>query len=228
MINHSSHNHKQQAVVLVHGLWMSRWTFGYIAKHLESQGYKVYRFGYKTSGKPMSFNIVKLQAFVNSRQEDTVHLVVHSMGGILSMRTLPVINKKGKLIMLGSPVNGSQAAKAMGQKKWTAWLLKHATEPLENGVVDPQAFRESLMIAGTSNTIGIARLVTKLPKPNDGTIALAETQADWINHHTTEKTNHFKMLFHKKINHSISQFLSEQKPEETNVDSVQKDKIEEK
>ena len=38
------------------------------------------------------------------------------MGGILSMRTMPNIRKQGKLVMLGSPINGSQAAKAMSKK----------------------------------------------------------------------------------------------------------------
>jgi len=197
----------QQAVVLVHGLWMNRWTFRWIAKHLQAKGYKVYRFGYKTTSRPFEFNMQKLKAFVNSRKEQIVHLVVHSMGGILSMCSLPEIRKQGKLVMLGSPINGSQAATAMGQKKWTAWMLKHATEPLENGVVDPKVFRESLMIAGTSNSIGIARIVTKLPEPNDGTVALHETQADWIGHHMTESTNHFRMLLHKNIKQKISDFL---------------------
>ena len=198
----------QQAVVLVHGLWMSRWSFAFIGRYLSAKGYKVYKFGYATTTKPFDFNMLKLQAFVNSRTEETVHLVVHSMGGILSMRSLPNIKKPGKLVMLGSPVNGSQAAIAMGQKKWSSWLLKHAAEPLENGVVDPQVFRESCMIAGISSYIGISRLVTKLPKPNDGTVALKETEADWINLHTTEKTNHFRMLFHKKIQYKIGVFLA--------------------
>ncbi len=196
-----------QAVVLVHGLWMGRWSFTSIAKHLKKQGYRVYHFGYKTTSKPFDFNRQKLQAFVNSRSQDTVHLVVHSLGGILSMRTLPNIKKTGKLVMLGSPVNGSQAAKDLGKKKWGAWLLNHALEPLSNGVIEPTVLRHSCMIAGTSNSIGVARLVTKLSKPNDGTVALVETQAGWINCHTTEKTNHFRMLFHKNIKNKISEFL---------------------
>ena len=198
----------EQAVVLVHGLWMSRWSFHFIAKYLTQKGYKVYRFGYKTTKRPFDFNMQKLTAFVNSRKEDTVHLVVHSMGGILSMRSLPNIVKTGKLIMLGSPINGSRTAKAMSEKKWTSWMLKYATEPLTNGVVNPQVFRKSYMIAGTSNSIGIARLVTKLPQPNDGTVALDETQADWIDHHTTENTNHFRLLFHPKVKKKIVTFLS--------------------
>lgn len=210
MSNSNSNNFKgEQAVVLVHGLWMQRWSFASIAKHLENQGYKVYRFGYKTTTRPFDFNIQKLQAFVNSKKEDTVHLVVHSMGGILSMRALPNIRKQGKLIMLGSPINGATVAREMGKKKWTAWMLKHATEPLENGVISPTVFRDSMMIAGTSNSIGIARLVTKLPQPNDGTVALSDTQADWINTHTTENTNHFRMLFHKRIKKTIGLFLAD-------------------
>lgn len=207
-----------QAVVLVHGLWMSRWSFSSIAKHLKYEGYRVYRFGYKTSRKPFDFNMQKLQAFVNSRTQETVHLVVHSMGGILSMRTLPNIKKTGKLIMLGSPVNGSQAARVMSQKKWGAWLLNHAVEPLSNGVIEPAAFRNSCMIAGTSNSIGISKLVTKLPEPNDGTVALHETQADWIDCHTTEKTNHFRMLFHKNTKNRISEFLSNSKQQDKDYD----------
>lgn len=198
----------EHAVVLVHGLWMSRWSFFSIAKALKNQGYKVYRFGYKTTRKPFEFNKQKLQAFINSRAEQTVHLVVHSMGGILSMRTLPTIRKAGKLVMLGTPVNGSQAAKAMSKKNWGAWLLNHAVEPLSNGVIETEVLRESCMIAGTSNSIGISKLVTKLPEPNDGTVALSETQAQWINQHTTEKTNHFRLLFHKNVKIKISHFLS--------------------
>jgi triacylglycerol esterase/lipase EstA (alpha/beta hydrolase family) len=200
---------EDQAVVLVHGLWMNRWTLSPIANYLKSKGYHTYRFGYTTTRKPFDFNMQKLQAFVNSRNQHTVHLVVHSMGGILSMRSLPKIRKSGKLIMLGSPINGSQAAKAMGKKKWTSWMLKYAQEPLENGVVEPKVFRNSMMIAGISSFIGISRIVTRLPKPNDGTIAVEETQADWINKHTTENTNHFRMLFHKKIKQTIYNFLKE-------------------
>jgi len=199
----------EQAVVLVHGLWMNRWSFASIAKHLRNEGYQVYRFGYKTTTRSFDFNMQKLTAFVNSRKENTVHLVVHSLGGILAMRSLPMIRKEGKLIMLGSPVNGATVARAMGKKRWTAWMLKHATEPLENGVVDPTTFRKSMMIAGTSNSIGIARLVTKLPEPNDGTVALIDTQASWININTTEKTNHFRMLFHKNIKRKIARFLTQ-------------------
>jgi triacylglycerol esterase/lipase EstA (alpha/beta hydrolase family) len=209
-----------QAIVLVHGLWMSRWSFASIARYFKNLGYRVYSFGYKSTTKPFEFNQQKLQAFINSRKEQTVHLVVHSMGGILSMRTLPVLKKQGKLIMLGSPVNGSQAAQEMGTKKWTSWMLKYATEPLENGVVNPQAFRQSLMIAGTSNWIGIARIVTRLPEPNDGTVALIETQANWINQHKSMKTNHFRMLFHKKIKQTMSDFLinrTEEKHEQLNT-----------
>ena len=202
-------NKGSQAVVLVHGLWMGRWSFASIAKSLRKEGYKVYRFGYKTTTRPFDFNIQKLTAFVNSRKENTVHLVVHSLGGILAMRSLPMIRKEGKLIMLGSPVNGATVARAMGKKRWTAWMLKHATEPLENGVVNPTTFRESMMIAGTSNSAGIARLVTKLPEPNDGTVALIDTQADWININTTEKTNHFRMLFHPQISKTIIGFLTD-------------------
>ena len=210
-INKTPSNYNGQAVVLVHGLWMGRWSFFSIAKFLRKHGFKVYLFGYKTSNSPFDFNKHKLQAFVNSRNEATVHLVVHSMGGILSMRSMPNIRKEGKLIMLGSPINGSQAAKAMSEKKWTSWMLRHATEPLINGVKNPKVLRNSMMVAGTHSGLRIARIVTKLPKPNDGTVALLETQADWIDFHTTENSNHFFLLTNKNVKVKIIDFLSNEK-----------------
>lgn len=198
-----------KAVVLAHGLWMHRWSMSPIARYLKDNGYNVYRFGYKTTTMPFEFNVQKLQAFVNSLEEETVHLVVHSMGGILSMRAMPKIRKNGKLVMLGSPINGSSVAKEMKKKKWCGWMLKHASEPLENGITSPTVLRESLMISGTSGSIGIGRIITKLEEPHDGTVALVDTEADWINYQETADTNHFRMLFHKGIKKRILRFLKE-------------------
>lgn len=184
---------QQEAVVLVHGLWMKRWTWNAYRRLLTEHGFKVYVFGYKTTLQSFQLTMMQLVAFVNSRPESTVHLVVHSMGGILTMRALPKINKPGKLLMLGSPVNGSRVAKKLQKMGWHSGLLKHATEPLTVGVSMPQVVRPSMMIAGTS-PYGLGRIIERRLGPSDGTVAVDETQAEWIDQHETVNSSHFGLL----------------------------------
>lgn len=183
----------QQAVVLVHGLWMKRWTWSTYRHFLESHGFKVYLFGYKTTQQAFELTLMQLTAFVNSRPEQTVHLVVHSMGGILTMRALPKITKAGKLLMLGSPVNGSRVAQKLHKMGWDTGILKHASEPLTVGVSMPATFRPSMMIAGTS-PYGLGRLIERRLGASDGTVGVDETEAEWIDHHEKIHSSHMGLL----------------------------------
>ena len=197
----------QEAVVLVHGLWMKRWTWNAYRRLLTEHGFKVYLFGYKTTKQSVDLTLMQLTAYVNSRAEHTVHLVVHSMGGILTMRALPKINKPGKLLMLGSPVNGSRVAQKLKKMGWHTGLLKHAAEPLTMGVLLPQGLRPSMMIAGTS-AFGLGRLIERRLGPSDGTVAVDETEADWIDQHEKVKSSHFGLLRNKTAMQKTIDFLT--------------------
>ena len=197
----------QEAVVLVHGLWMKPWTWSAYRKLLAKHGFKVYLFGYKTTQQAFDLTLMQLTAFVNSRSEETVHLVGHSMGGVLSMRALPKIKKSGKLLMLGSPINGSKVVHKLKKMGWDNAILKCAAEPLATGVLTPEALRPSMMIAGTS-AYGFGRLVEWRLGPSDGTVGVQETQADWIDQHKTVHTNHFGLLRNKEAIQLTLDFLS--------------------
>ncbi len=197
-----------EAVVLVHGLYMKPWTWVSYRRFLTRQGYQVFTFGYKTTRQPFALTMMKLVAFVNSRHQQTVHLVGHSMGGILSMRALPKINKSGKLVMLGSPVKGSKVAKKLHQKGWHKGLLNHASEPLTVGLVDAVKERDTLMIAGTS-PYGLGRFIEPKLGPSDGTVAVRETQADWIDDHQSIHSSHFGLLRNKQAQLMTLEFLKQ-------------------
>lgn len=198
----------QEAVVLVHGLWMKSWTWNTYRRFLESHGYKVYLFGYKTTQQSFELTLTQLTAFVNSRPESTVHLVVHSMGGILTMRALPYIKKSGKLMMLGSPVNGSRVAQKLKKMGWDTGLLKHASEPLTAGVSMPEVLRPSMMIAGTS-PFGLGRLIERRLGVSDGTVGVDETQADWIDQHQTIHSSHMGLLRNSDAMQKTLDFLND-------------------
>ena len=198
----------QQAVILVHGLWMKPWTWVSYRRFLTRQGYRVYLFGYRTTRQSFELTLMQLIAFVNSRPEETVHLVAHSMGGILSMRALPKINKAGKLVLLGSPLNGSQVARKLKQKGWHKGLLKYAAEPLTTGVLDAVKLRDTLMIAGTS-PYGLGRFIEPRLGPSDGTVAVSETKMEWLDQHQEIQSSHFGLLRNKQAKALTLAFLKQ-------------------
>jgi pimeloyl-ACP methyl ester carboxylesterase len=198
---------EQPAIVMVHGLWMKPWTWSAYRRFFIRHGYRVHRFGYRTTGQPMERSAMKLAAFVNSRDQHTVHLLVHSMGGLLAMQAMPHINKPGKLVMLGSPVQGSRVARKLQQKGWHRTFLRHATKPLTSGVSQPHRLRPSLMIAGT-RPMGLGRVIERQLGPGDGTVALAETRAEWIDEHREIHTSHFGLLLDRQAMQISLDFLS--------------------
>ena len=119
---------------------------------------------------------------------------------------MPQIRKPGKLVMLGSPVKGSQVAKKLQKMGWHKGLLKHATEPLTAGLYDAVKERDTLMIAGTS-PYGLGRFIEPKLGPSDGTVALHETEAEWIDHHHAIHSNHFGLLRNREAQQLTLDFL---------------------
>jgi len=197
-----------KAVVLVHGLWMKPWTWMGYRRFLEDHGFKVYLFGYKTTGQTFDFNINRLAAFINSRPEDTIHLVVHSMGGILATKALPKINKPGKLLLIGSPINGSKVAQKLAELGWDKALLRHAAKPLSTGIKPTLKTRQTMMIAGDS-PYGLGRFFARWDSRHDGTVALSETKADWLDHHQVVHTSHMGLLNNREAKNMTLKFLQQ-------------------
>ncbi len=196
----------EETVILVHGLWMWRWTWFFYKKFLGLKGYHVIVFGYSATGQPIERTVMKLVALVNSCESDTVHLVGHSMGGLVSMKSLPRINKSGKLVLIGSPINGSQVVKKLKKWGWHKYLLRHATQPLIEGVVNPQVFRKSQMIAGNL-PYGVGQIIHRMQGESDGTVSVNETQADWIDQHKIIHSNHLGLLKNKQAKALTYAFL---------------------
>jgi pimeloyl-ACP methyl ester carboxylesterase len=104
-----------------------------------------------------------------------VHVVGHSLGGIIALDTflthadLP----PGRLVLMGAPVRGARAAQALarhpiGQAILGPLALEELATPRERNWSLP---REVGLIAG-SRSIGLGRFLADLPEPNDGTVAV--------------------------------------------------------
>ncbi len=185
-----------EAVVLIHGLWMQAWTWYAFRRYFMAKGMRVYRFAYPTSGQDFDKSSRNLAAFVNSRPEQTIHLVGHSMGGLLAAKTEPNIRKNGKMVMLASPINGSDVAQKMGQNRLLKRLLNHAHRPLTQGLEKPTQ-RATMMVMG-DRSWGLGRVIHRFDGPSDGTVSVASTQADWLTEHHVVRCNHMGILTNKQ------------------------------
>ncbi len=136
--------------------------------------------------------------------------MAHSLGGIVLMhllanhRDLP----SGRIVVMGTPVQGSSIAKKMASRCWLRPLLGRSVDRgLLGNVPFWQGARELGVIAGTHNLVGVGRLLGGIEGGGDGTVALAETRIPQATDSCTMKTGHMSMLFSNRVAEKVVQFL---------------------
>jgi len=200
----------RQAVVLIHGIWMNGWEMLYLRRRLQGCGFVCHRYHYQSLVQTPQISAARLAAFVKTIDADIVHLVAHSMGGIVVLHLFErdPQQKPGRVLMLGTPIKGSVVARRVHRFVVTRPLLGRSfRRGLLGDVPRWKGGRELGMIAG-SRGIGIAALVFGgLQRPNDGTVALSETQSPTIDVHLTVPYSHVGMLFSSRVAQAVCRFL---------------------
>ncbi|HTE14338.1 MAG TPA: alpha/beta fold hydrolase, partial [Burkholderiales bacterium] len=75
-------------VVLVHGLWMHGALMRWMGRRIARAGYTVHRYTYPSVRMNMVENAHRLAAFCQTLGVPRLHLVGHSLGGLLIARML--------------------------------------------------------------------------------------------------------------------------------------------
>lgn len=197
-------------IVFVHGLWLTGMESAWLRRKLAADlGCAADYFRYRSVTADAGAVVDSLHDFIVSLRTDTLHLVGHSLGGILILRLLEKYAglPRGRVVLLGSPVNGSSVAQRL--VRWPigpAALGKMAEELL----CAPQApwggARELGIIAG-SKSFGLGRIVRDLPYPNDGTVAVCETQLPGATDHLVLPVSHTAMEFSAEVVRQTGHFL---------------------
>jgi pimeloyl-ACP methyl ester carboxylesterase len=120
-------------VIIVHGIWMNGAETWLLARRLGACGFRPLRFSYPSLRSGVVGNAGRLARFVRAQGDAVVHLVGHSLGGLVILRALldhPGL-ETGRVVLLGSPVNGSLTARRVQASRPTRWLLgRNADEGL--------------------------------------------------------------------------------------------------
>lgn len=205
-----------EIVVLVHGVWMPGAVMLLVKHHLErDHGFHGVLFSYPSVRGTLDENAARLAIFMSELGADAVHLVGHSLGGVVALKALTTHRDlpPGRVVCLGSPLHGSRAAMHLTQSDWGHAILGHT---VHEGVVNAAASdwagrvtgeRGVGVIAGTTS-MGLGKLFTSFDGPNDGTVAVAETRLPGIRDHLCMPVSHTGMVLSRDVAAQAAAFLN--------------------
>jgi triacylglycerol esterase/lipase EstA (alpha/beta hydrolase family) len=201
----------KETVVLIHGLWFSGYILFVLARRLRRQGFAVYTFSYPSVRADLRVNAARLARFLDTLDADIVHLVGHSLGGIL-IRALfhhyPQ-HKPGRIVTLGTPHGGSQVAKHLRQYAFWRWVMGKGVTNLLDGLPQgwPPPTREIGTIGG-NKSIGLGRILYRpLASPNDGLVSVEESSLAGARDYIVLPASHTGMLFSCAVARQVNTFL---------------------
>ena len=195
-------------IVLVHGLWNRGWYMAVMARRLRSRGHRVRVFSYPTRSNSLRGHADDLYEFINKDSFNELHFVGHSMGGLLILNMLSRFDQwpPGRVVLMGCPVAGSGVVKRLEKIPGQKLLFGNARDSLLKGFRHTPRQHETGMIRGT-RSVGLGRLAGKHDEPNDGTVALSETQLDGLKDSIELHVSHSQMLISAGVAEQVEQFL---------------------
>ena len=141
----------------------------------------------------------------------TVHLVGHSLGGVVVLETLEREAElpPGRIVLLGSPVQGSRSARSIAAWSIGPQLLGGlAVAELARQRDRRWALPRELGLIAGCRSAGLGRLFSNLPAPNDGTVCVDETRLPGATGHLVLDVSHTGMLLSPVVVDSIAGFLN--------------------
>jgi len=199
----------KEVVLLLHGAWMHPLVMAYLVQALRREGFAAQALGYRTVRDPLEAHLSRLANRIGTLDAMRVHLVGHSLGGVIVMRYLQRSGdtRVRRAVLLGSPVAGCRAAaglaKSAGGELMMGQSLAVWREPVD---VSVDSRFEIGAIAGT-RALGLGALVTRLPKPNDGVVCLDETKFPALRDHLALPVGHTMMLMSSRVARQTTAFL---------------------
>ena len=198
-------------VVLVHGIWMPTLVMAWLGRRLAGCGFRPLSFGYSDLGASPAENAARLHAFIRGLRVGRVHLLAHSLGGIVVLHLFERFPEQppGRVLLLGSPVLGSGVARRLGATPGLRWLLGRSGERgLLDGAPRWRGERDLGVIAGTRGP-GLGTLMGGIARPNDGTVAVAETRLAGAADFLALPVSHARLLFSSRVADASCRFLGQ-------------------
>jgi len=179
-------------------------------------------FSYPSVRATVAQNAAALRRYLASISADRLHLVAHSLGGLVTLRMFEDIATEpgdgvpalppGRIVFMGSPVQGSKAARRLWRLPLglgRTLLGRTAGEVL----VLPRERRWSgvrdLGVITGDLAFGAGRLLGSMGEPNDGTVLVRETELPGATAQLRLRVSHSGMPFSAAVARQVAVFLRE-------------------
>ena len=157
----------QTAVVYVHGLWMTGVEGVVLRRRLARElGAATPLFSYRSVGAGIGANARALAVRLSGLRADTLHLVGHSLGGVVICKMFEEAGGEalppGRVVLLGAPVAGSRAAHRLA--RWKLGRLIMGPSVREELLVDRDrrwTYGRDLGVIAGSLSVGLGRIVNR-------------------------------------------------------------------
>lgn len=210
---------KQETVILLHGVAKTKHCMNKLAEHLQKEGYTVFNQSYPTFTETLPVLAEKTISGLLTQCPDNqpIHFVTHSMGGILVRCYLAEHNIKnlGKVVMLGPPNKGSvlvdmlvETLSKFDKKQQLSTLPIMQLGTHQDGLIQQigGASFELGVIAGESTVNPILSLFFR--GSNDGKVSVESTKLAGMKDHLTLAVTHPFMMKNTKVINQVSYFLA--------------------
>ena len=196
-------------MLLLHGLWLNSVTMFYLALALDDAGFATKSLDYHSMRGTLSDHVGALADGVDGTAAEVVHLVAHSLGGIVALNYLQGTRDRriGRVVLLGAPVGGSQAARAFADWPGGDLMLGRSIDIWRSGN-RPQLDATGCVgaIAG-SHPFGLGSVFMNVPEPCDGVVTVEETRLPGMSDHLVLPVSHSGMLISREVARQTAAFL---------------------
>ena len=181
-----------------------------LERRLRAAGFDVRGFGYSTVRQSLEANAAALAEFIARVPGETVHLVAHSLGGVVirAMLERRIPARLGRVVLLGSPLRGSRIGARVTRLPGGRRVIGRSVIDLNErgGFGDWVAGVSAGAIAGRV-PFGTGWLVGGIYEPNDGTVAVAETKVPGLADHIVLPVTHFALPWSKRVSVQVLHFF---------------------
>jgi pimeloyl-ACP methyl ester carboxylesterase len=199
-----------ETVVLVHGLWVHGLVMELMRRRVARAGYRAQAYSYPSMRLTLTENATRLAHYLRELAASRVHLVGHSLGGLIVLKTIGQATAlpPGRVVLAGTPVGESFAARRLARLPGGHTALgRSLPEWFESARPMPASGREIGVIAGSS-PLGLGRLIAPdLPRPSDGVVSVEETRLPGMRDHIVLPVSHSGMLVSRAVAAQICAFL---------------------
>lgn len=205
-----------ECVVLLHGLARTSASMSDMTDRLVRAGYSVANVDYPSR----EFVIEELARFAvpqglgacRTLEARTIHVVTHSMGGILirqylENRTVPEL---GRIVMLAPPNHGSEVVDAMRDVPGYQWLNGPAGQQMgtEASSVPNRLGPATTDVAVIAGTLSINLVLSNyLPNPDDGKVSVASARLEGMCAMLTVSVSHPYIMEDKQTMNEVVRYL---------------------